>query len=69
MFAIAAPPLESRSVEGQATAVLSLARSRFGLIPSGLAARIETAEPEALETMLHALLDATTLENWLSHAP
>jgi hypothetical protein len=69
MFAIAAHPPENILVEGPATTLLSLATGRFGPIPSGVAKRIETADPEALEILLHALLNTATLENWLCHAP
>jgi hypothetical protein len=49
-------------VDGQVTAVLSLVANRFGPLSGAVQQQIRAADPEALETMLHNLLDAGSLK-------
>lgn len=49
-------------VDGQITAVLRLAASRFGPLSRAAQQQIRAADPEALEMLLHNLLDARSLE-------
>lgn len=54
--------IEKGKLEGESLALQRLLSKRFGPLPAGVLARIDSATPDQIESWLDAVLDAPTLE-------